>query len=416
MSKLAINGGPRAAEGAVFPAWPIIGADDRDFVLETFESGKWGRLEGTKVEEFERAYAAFQGAKHGIAATNGTAALELALLVAGVRPGDEVIVPAVTFIASASAVVRVGAVPVFADCDPDNAVISPASLEASITERTRACVLVHYGGYPCDFDAILPIARARGLAVIEDCAHAQGTEWRNKGVGSLGTIGAFSFQSSKSLTMGEGGIVVTDDDELAERARLFHNIGRIMGQLGYRHLLIGSNYRLSEMQAAVGLAQLPRLPEQISQRERAARFLAEELGRIGGLVPQRLDARITRRGFYFFVLRYNRDEFGGLPRDRFVEALRAEGVPCGIGYGTPLYRQPAFSQGSIDAMYAPGTRLPLYEEQYLPAVERFCAEEQVTIPHPVLLADRASLSLLVEAVAKIKANAREAGEGTSARA
>lgn len=407
MKRLAINGGPKAAEAAVIPTWPILDEGDKRRVNDVLDSRKWGRLEGGVVAEFEQAFAAFQGVKHGLAVSNGTVAIELALLSAGVRPGDEVLVPAVTFIASATAIVRVGAVPIFVDSDPETAVVSPSALERAITERTTACVLVHYGGYPCDMDAILPIAAKHGIAVVEDCAHAQGTQWRGKGVGGLGAIGTFSFQSTKSLTLGEGGIVVTDDETVAQRARLVHNIGRQIGQPGYVHYVVGSNYRLGELSAALGLGQLDRLPEQIERRAAAAEFLATELGKVGGLAAPKPDPRITRRGYYFFVLRYDASQFGGIPRNRFLQALQAEGVPCGLAYGMPLYRQPAFSRANIEPMYARGAALPDYQAMYLPVAERFCAEEQIVFPHAVLLADRSTLGPVVEAVAKVKEYADE---------
>lgn len=404
---LALFGGPKAAERLVYPAWPIVGDEERRLVNEVLESGQWGRL-GTdiKVDQFEQAFADYQGAKHGIAVANGTLALELCLLTVGIRPLDEVIVPAITFIASALSVVRVGAIPIFADSDPATISVSAESIEAAITERTRAILCVHYGGYPCDMDAILSVAARHGLAVIEDCAHAQGTEWRGKGAGSIGTIGAFSFQSSKALSVGEGGIVLTDDDDLAERARLIHHIGRKLGQPGYQHYMVGSNYRLGNFQAAVGLAQLQRLPEQVRQREVAGEFLASELQKIGGLSALPRDPRITRRGYYFMVLKYDASEFQGLSRDRFIEALNAEGVPVTAAYGMPLYRQPAFDPAVLEQMYQVRTNLPDYEAMSFPVAEKFCAEEQVVISHAVLLADRSGLELVIEAVRKIKMNAR----------
>jgi dTDP-4-amino-4,6-dideoxygalactose transaminase len=407
VAQLAINGGAKAAEASRFPSWPIPGEGERRLVDEVLQSGRWGGPEGDKIDRFEQAFAAYQGTKPGVAVANGTVALELALLVAGVRPLDEVIVPAVSFVASATAIVRVGAVPVFVDSDPETLAIAPGAFEAAIGERTTAAVCVHYGGYPVDFDAILPVAKRRGIAIVEDCAHAQGTQWRGMGAGAIGTIGAMSFQASKSLTLGEGGVVTTDDDALAERARLMLRIGRRPGRPGYEHAIVASNYRLTEIQAAIGLGQLELLPDQVRQRQAAQRFLVSELAKIGGLSALKPDPRISRRGFYFLVLRYDSRHFAGLPRDRFVDALRAEGVPCGIGYGMPLYRQPAFGRDALEPFYPRGTRLPDYATERLPVAEEFCANQQVTIPHPVLLADDAGLQSILDAVAKIKVHAEE---------
>lgn len=414
MSVLAINGGPRAMEGVAFPEWPMSGPEERQAVLEVLETRRWGRLHPeSKVQAFEKAFAEYHDAQHGIAVTNGTAALELAILACSIRPGDEVLVPAVTFIASASAVVTsAGAVPVFVDIDPETACISPEGIEAAITDRTTGIVAVHYGGYPVDLDRILPIAEQHNLVLIEDCAHAQGTEWKGRKVGAIGTAGAFSFQESKAFTAGEGGIVLTNDPEIAERASLLHNIGRVLGKPGYEHYLLASNYRLSELQGAVLLTQLRRFRDgQVRVKHEFAARLAAGLREIGGIEPQKQDPRITQRGFYFFVARYDRAQFGGAHRDRFLAALRAEGVPCGAGYAMPLYRQPAFQRERIEPLLAESSRpWPDYERLYLPASEHFCAEEQITIPHGVLLTGEAGLDAILQAVAKIKAHADELPE------
>jgi dTDP-4-amino-4,6-dideoxygalactose transaminase len=409
MSKLAIHGGSQAAGAFKLPEWPILTDEDRRAVINALESKEWCRLTfNSRAEAFEKAFAEYHEARHGIAVSNGTVALELALLAGGIRPGDEVLVPAITFIASASAVVRVGAIPMFVDSDPETLGISPAAVEQAITPRTRAIIAVHYGGYPVDLDALLPIAEKHQLILIEDCAHAQGTAWRGKKVGALGHLGTFSFQQSKALTAGEGGIVLTNDDALAEQAKLYHNIGRMLGRPGYEHFVLASNYRLPELSAALLLSQLKRLQEQIERRMRGARFLARGLEDIGGLRPLKADPRITQRGFYFMILRYDRSQFHNAPLSRFLEALRLEGVPCSSGYGMPLYKQPAFRREYVAKLLGrPIEAIPDYPNMYLPVAERFCAEEQITLPHQLLLADEADLQLILDAVAKIKAHATE---------
>ncbi|NLE46552.1 MAG: DegT/DnrJ/EryC1/StrS family aminotransferase [Chloroflexi bacterium] len=411
MAKLAINGGPKAAEGFGLPEWPLFDDEYREIVLDVLSSRHWGRLHpDSRVEEFERAYAEYHGARFGIGVSNGTTALELALLATGIKAGDEVLVPAVSFIASASAIVTgVGAVPIFVDIDPETACISPDAIEKAVTDRTRGVVAVHYGGYPADFDRILPIVHEHDLVLVEDCAHAQGSEWKGRKVGTFGDIGCFSFQESKALTAGEGGIVLTDDEELAESARLYHNIGRVVGRPGYQHHVLASNYRMTEFQGALLSTQLERYRQnQFDSKYENYQFLVKELQLLGGIEPQKHDERITGRGFYFIVLRYHSDQFDGVHRDRFMEALNAEGVPCAAGYAVPLYKQPAFKREGVERLLAESARpWPDYETMFLPASERFCAEEQITIRHQALLTGHQGMQQIIDAVAKIKENIAE---------
>jgi dTDP-4-amino-4,6-dideoxygalactose transaminase len=407
--KLAINGGPaEAAElKQKMPKWPRATEKSKRVLLEVLDSGKWCRIyAGSKAEQFEKAFAAYQDAKHGIAVANGTVSLELALKTGGVGFGDEVLVPAVTFIASASAITEVGAVPRFVDVDPETAAISPSAIEDSLTDRTKAVMVVHYGGYPVDFDKILPIAKRNNLFLVEDCAHAHGTEWKGRKVGAIGNMGSFSFQESKSLASGEGGMVLTGDDELAERARLIHNIGRVVGRSGYEHFILSSNYRLSELQAALLLAKMDELPREVDEKSVNGEYLAEKLRKIGGVEPLKRDPRITKRGYYFFIVRYDKTEFKGLPKTRFLEALNAEGVPAGSGYGMPLYKQPAFRKENLKGIIPKGVKTPDYAKLHLPGAEKYIAEE-VTLPHPVLLSGREGLDLVVKSVRKIKENVGE---------
>jgi len=407
--KLAVNGGPaEAAElKQKMPKWPRATEKAKKALLEALESGKWCRIyEGSRAEQFEKAFAAYHDAKHGIAVANGTVSLELALKAGGIGYEDEVLVPAVTFIASASAVTEVGAVPVFADVDPETGQISPQSIEDSATDKTKAALVVHYGGYPVDFDKILPVAKRNRLFLVEDCAHAHGTEWKGRKVGAIGGMGSFSFQESKSLASGEGGMVLTDDDELEKRARLIHNIGREVGKLGYGHYVLSSNYRLSELQAALLLANMDELPKEVDQKDADGAYLADELRRIGGVEPLKKDPRITKRGYYFFIARYDQQEFSGLPKTKFLAALNAEGVPAGNGYGVPLYKQPAFTKENLKGIIPKGVKAPDYERLRLPGAEKFM-DEQVTIPHQVLLSGREGMDLIVNSVRKIKENVDE---------
>lgn len=409
MAKLAINGGPAEAKDLreEIPEWPIFDKEDKKALIEVLESRRWCRIfPNSKSEMFEKAFAEYHDAKYGIAVANGTVAIELALKTVGVGFGDEVIVPAVTFIATASAVTEVGAVPIFADIDPETAAIKPNSLKDLITDRTKAVIAVHYGGYPVNFDEVLPIVEDNDISLVEDCAHAHGSEWKGRKVGAIGDMGCFSFQESKSLTAGEGGIVLTDNDKLAEKARLIHNIGRVIGRPGYEHHILSSNYRMTEFQAALLLSQLRRLPRQVEIKHDNGEYLAAELRKIGGVEPLKRDSRITKRGYYFFVIRYHPEEFDGLPKDRFLQALNAEGVPIWKGYGMPLYRQPAFRKEKLKGIIPESSLAQNYGDLFLPGAERFTAEE-MTLPHQVLLAGKEGLDMIVRSIDKIKENVDE---------
>lgn len=407
MPELALNGGPRAAEPLRIPEWPQVTDACREYVNDALESGNWCRNGGgTYCDRLEAEFADYHDADHAIAVSNGTIAIELALRACGVQPGDEVIVPSYSFIASASAVPYVGAVPRFVDTDPETYNIDPESLADVVTDRTVGVVGVHFAGYPMDFDAILPIIEEHDLFLIEDAAHAQGSEWKGRKVGAIGDAGTFSFQESKSMPSGEGGIVLTDDDVVADRVRLMHNIGRLQGETRYHHRTLSSNGRLSEMAAALALAQLEKLPEENETRERNETVLREELDDIDGITTKPRDDRVTARGYCLFNFRYDEDAFGGLNRDRFVEAMNAEGVPVGDGYEMPIYRQPAFYREQVRALLPSDAALPNYRTLHLPGAERLC-RENVAFSHKVLLAEEAGVRSIADAIRKIRANADE---------
>ena len=217
---------------------------------------------GYKDLEFEKAFAAYHGARHGIAVTNGTAALEVAMAALNIGPGDEVIVPDFTFVATASAVLFANALPVMVDVDPESHCLDPVLTEAAITSKTKVIIAVNMGGHPADLDALSELARRHGIHLIEDSAHAHGSEWRGKKIGTFGTAATFSFQSSKLMTAGEGGIIISSDDAFERQARSVHDCGRMPGEWFYSHFIYGSNYRLSEWQGAILNVQLGRLAGQ----------------------------------------------------------------------------------------------------------------------------------------------------------
>ena len=409
MAKLAIRGGkPLIGKRTKWADWPVFTKADETNLLKVLRGRRWCRIyDGSWVEAFEKQWAEFHGARHCTGVSNGTVSLQLALRALHVKAGDEVIVPAVTFIATATAVTELGAVPVFADIDVETGQISAGSIEERITPRTKGVIGVHFAGYPFDLDAVGEVCRSRGLFLIEDAAHAQGTAWKGRRVGAFGQFGSFSFQETKALASGEGGAVVTDDDGLHEEALLIHNIGRVVGRPGYLHYTLSSNYRLSEFAGALLTSQLKLLPRQMKVKEKNACFLRENLSELG-LLPLKEDDRITERGYYFLALRYRKDEFGGVGRDRFLEALVAEGVPAARAYGHPLYTYPAFERQAFEKIFPAEAleRLPDYGSLSLPASERFC-DELITLLHSYLLSPRESLAKIVEAVKKIKDNLDE---------
>jgi len=400
----ALLGGEPAHSGP-WPAWPVHDERERNALLAVLDSGKWWY--GERVREFEEKFAAFQDARFGITCTSGTAALELALIGAGIGAGMEVIVPPYTFVATATAVLKANAVPVFADIELDTLNLDPAQAEAAITDKTAAIVPVHFGGLPADMDRIGDIARRHGLKVIEDAAHAWGSKWRGKGCGALGHAGGFSFQQSKNITAAEGGIVLTDDPDLADTIRSLSNVGRGKDKPWYEHYLPGGNYRMTEFQAAILLAQLTRLPEQTARRARNAAILNAGLADIEGLHALREDPRAKPRSYHLYGFRIVEDKFG-LSRERFVEALRAEGVPCGAGYPHPLYRNPLFQRKGAGPAYCP-VSCPYYgrEMDYTkvacPNAERAC-REVVWFSQSMLLGTEGDMAAIVAAVRKIKAH------------
>jgi dTDP-4-amino-4,6-dideoxygalactose transaminase len=354
------------------------------------------------AERFGAAFATAHDARHAFAVANGTIAIEMGLVAAGLKPGDEVIVPAYTFEASAAPVLRLGGVPVFVDVLPDTYCIDPEAAKAAITPRTRAVLPVHLAMCMTDMDAMAALAAKHRLRVIEDCAHAHGAKWKGKGAGSLGDAGAFSLQTSKLLTAGEGGVVTTSDDEIAERAESYANCGRASRTDRFGHRLLGYNYRLTELQAAVLLGQLEKLPAQTALRARRAERLSRGLAAIPGLVLLRPDPRQTTQAFYHYVFRYDAAAFGGASRDRFVAALEAEGIPCDGLFYEPVYRSTLFDVDPAD-FPALGGRLP-WESTLCPVAEKAAFEESVWLPHRILLGTEKDVDSVLEAVAKIRAS------------
>jgi dTDP-4-amino-4,6-dideoxygalactose transaminase len=391
MSKLAINGGAPVRTNA-WPRWPQWDAREQTHILAVLESGEWGGF-NEKVNEFEQIFGRRHQAKHCITAVNGTLSLEAALRVLGVGHGDEVIVPPYTFIATANAVRLVGATPVFVDIEADTYNLDVSKMEEAISERTKAVIPVHFAGLPVDMDALLVLVENYNLAIIEDAAHAHGSSWRGRPMGTHGHIGSFSLQASKNLTAGEGGILLTNDDDLGLKLWSFVNQGRSPQGAWYEHMLLGSNLRMTGWQAGILLAQMERFEDQLQRRQANARHLTMILEEIGGPAPMRWDERADSHAFHLYMMRYHPDRFNGLPRQRFVDALRAEGVPCSTGYAQPLYKQAPLNEQYSRIMPCP-------------VAEQAC-EEAIWLTQSMLLADADDMEDIGTAMLKIRENIEE---------
>ena len=406
MPKLAIQGGT-SAKSKPFPDWPIYDDLERDALNEVLESREWWRTEGTKTLEFEQRFAAYHQAKHGIAVTNGTHAIEVALAAAGIGPGDEVIVPNATFVATASAVLFAGALPVPVDVSADSYCIDPELAEAAINENTKAIIAVHLGGRPADMDQLTAVAKKYDIALLEDAAHAHGSEWRGRKVGAFGIGGTFSFQASKTITAGEGGMIISNDDGFERLARSTHDCGRMPGEWFYSHYIYGSNYRLSEWQGAVLLAQLTRLDEQTARRNANGRLLDRMLGEIAGITPQSHDARVTRNGHYAYIFHIDTRAFAGISNEQFVDALEAEGIPTQAPY-PPIHKLDVFTSGAYRDRLS-GAQAQTNHDFLMDGFPNSLrgSDQTVWITQNALLGDEEDMTEIVAAIQKIQENARD---------
>jgi len=390
-----------------FPSWPIADAREEDALVGVIRSGKWFR--GQQVAAFEAAYASLTGASHCLATANGTSALITSLGAIGIGPGDEVIVPPYTFVATINAVLLMHALPVFVDTDIDTFQIDAKKIEPVISGRTRAVIPVHLGGSAADLDTILPVAQKRGISVVEDACQAHLAEWRGRKVGTYGTSGCFSFQASKNLNSGEGGAILTSDDALIETCYRFHNNSRGRGNTGndFSYRQTGANLRMTEFQAALLMTQMTRLEAQARTRDDNAGHLTGLLKQIPGITPARMYDGCTRNAYHLYMFRYDPVAFSGLSRAAFLKALNAEGVPASSGY-SPLNKEPfledALGSRGFQAIY-PKTRLDQWREQNRCLQnERLCSEA-IWMGQTMLLGPRQDMEDIAAAVRKVQAHA-----------
>jgi 3-amino-5-hydroxybenzoate synthase len=402
--QLALLGGTPTKRKA-FPKWPMHDDGERQAVARVLESKVWWRTPGTETLAFEKEFAQAHQCEHGIAITNGTHALEVALLAMGIGPGNEVIVPNYTFVATASSVLCCGAMPVLVDIERETQNIDPDLVEAAITPRTKAIIAVHMGGQPADVERLAAIACKHGLDLLEDCAHAHASEWNGKKVGTFGVAGTFSFQQSKLMTAGEGGCIVTTSDAFERKARSVHDCGRLPGEWFYSHFQYGSNYRLSEFLGAILRVQLARLDEQTRRRHANGRILDRLLADIDGITPQRIPAQVTRNSHYAYIFHIDRSKFGNITTRKFIEAMNAEGVPNQAAY-PPVHALDCFQNGSYrQKLSGEQAREPhRFLRGAFPNSAR-AAWECYWVPQYCLLGDEEDMHDIAAAIRKIQQNA-----------
>lgn len=406
--ELAILGGKLTVEGRVAPDWPQFDQTEREAVLEALESRQWNP--GAKVEAFEEAFAAYQDAKYGVTCTGGTVALEIACRAAGVGVGDEVITSPYTFSGTVVAILKAGATVTFADIDPDTNNIDPDEVEKAISPRTKAVMVVHYGGLACDMKRIGAIAKAHDLAVLEDAAHGWGASYDGRGLGSLGLASGFSFQQSKNMTSGEGGIALTNDEAVADAMHCAVNAGRSKYDAAPEHMRWGGNHRMTELSAAILLCQLKRVEAQTEVREQNAAQLTRTLAQIEGIRTIVRLPEATRVSWHAYGARFMSDEFEGVSRATFVKAMQAEGVPISTGYPVPVYKYAALQQDWSALPYSPfawtkSEDAPDYRNMHLPKAEQYC-KERLTLSQTLLLGEEDKMRDVCRAFEKVREQAK----------
>ena len=405
MKELAINGGAPVRSDA-YPAWPSGADREIEAVTDVIRSGVWGGFPepGRYAGRFEDAFSAYQGARHGVLMSNGTITMEVALKALGIGWGDEVVIPALTFAATAYAPIAAGALPVIVDVTPATWCIDPDLVEAAITPRTRAIMPVHLGHHMADMDRIMEIAGRHGLAVVEDCAHAHGQQWQGRGAGCIGDFGSFSHQSSKILTAGEGGTLLTNDDDLARRAHSLIDCGRAK-DADEKEFTFGANYRLGELHAALLAVGMERFPSQQADRAENGRLFEELVAQVPGVRVMPADHRITRWSFYNYILAIDPEAFAGRTNGVVCAAMEAEGIPAEVQY-PPMSRyelfQPSLSRLPVCVEHA--DRLDPRQMSF-PVAEAAGLRESVYFMENVFRDGTKGVEDAVEALAKIQRHA-----------
>ena len=353
MAKLSIKGGPKT-RNQPFPKHPIINKEEKKEINEVLDSGNISTfiaspgenfLGGKKIQEFEEKFSKFMGCRFAVAFNSASSALHAAVVAVGVKPGEEVIVPPTTFTSTATCALMHNAIPVFCDVKNDTYCINPEKLSGVQSQLSKAIIPVHLFGHPCDMDEIVHFAKSNNLSIIEDCAQAPGAEYKGKKVGTIGDCGIFSFQESKNIMTGEGGMLITNNEEIANIARMVRNHGEVilptMTKRTYHTEFLGWGYRMTELEAALGVAQLSKLNHLNNERIKLGKFLEQEINKIDGL--QHVKYSFVKHVYWMFGFSFNEDKIG-IQRNLFCDALKAEGIPCSPGYVEPLYLNPLYQE------------------------------------------------------------------------
>jgi len=405
--KLAIHGGEKVHKGT-WPEWPVWDQTAEPGIIEMLRTGRWWRGNGEHVEEFEKKYAALMGAKQCVAVASGTTALITALGVMGVDAGDEVLVSPYTFIATYNAIFFHKALPVFVDTDPETILMDPSKIEARITDRTVAVLPVHIYGLPVDMDGVNKVARAHKLKVVEDACQAWLAEYKGKRTGTLADLGCFSFQNSKHLPGGEGGAILGMDGDLLDRCHSYHNCGRAYGNMkpviGYPYR--GGNFRMQQSQALILMSQMKRIEKDNDIRLSNALYLDKKLSEIPGIIPYKAASGATRGVYHLYPFRYIKEKFNDIPKEKFLEALQAEGIPASGGYGKQnkdLLFEEAFNSRGYKRLFSEARLKQWRDENHLPGNDQVC-DQAIGLYQSILLGSKSDMDDIVNAVARIYEN------------
>jgi dTDP-4-amino-4,6-dideoxygalactose transaminase len=403
----AILGGP-PLRTADWPRWPVCNEVEDKLLLEALRSRKWNRYGGKQVKAFEKAYATRAGAKHCVATNSGTSALSTCLGALDLGPGDEVILPPFTFVATFNVITLNYALPIYVDVDPETSQIDATKIAAAITPQTKAILAVHIGGNVCDMDAICALSRKHNLPVIEDACQSHLAEWRGRMVGNWGLAGCFSFQASKNLNCGDGGALITNDPDFAFQCESFQDQSRKKGPKGLTAGCRGANLRMTEFQGAILNAQMTRLEEQSKQREENAAYLSSLLREIPGILVQKQYPGVTRHAWHVYAFRYQKAHFAGLGRDKFMLALKREGIDDTAGGYTPWNKEAHVSALATNRhyrrLYSKETLERWQQHRACPQNDLLCAEN-VRFTQTMLLGTRSDMDQIAAAIRKIQKHA-----------